>query len=303
MFSGGNMNIFVYNVHTPFFYTLSSIGHKWYSPVSWDAGQRPKPKNFYDVAEEEVDTLIKKGCFDIQILSTPQQFNNRRRNLPTIYIEHNTQELIRPHDVTDSNVVVMWGERAAKTWIKRLGFTYIIYPRFIKYNARDYVGDDKVVLTVCNEFKQRNWCCGHSKWEEVSKSFPRMVVGIKNEALGENVGFKDFGRLREIYSHSRVYFDTRICWNTTAAQEAILTGMPFICTDADAPLENEEEIIKSKNPEYLKQRIIELLDDVDKCKALGERGRKALLKQFSFEDFKSAWCEGLEKAVEKYDKT
>lgn len=299
------MNILAIQVHTPFFYTLAkTLGHEWYFIASsytlpWGP-ERPLPKNCHVLTKKEAREYLRKGKIDLYIISTEEQFLFNREDVPTLFIEHNPTIGRKPHYMDDSSVSVMWPRQSDATWSKEKKVNYHIYPDLTLFNPLKYNGRDRKVIQVCKGFGTRPEASGIETWHKVTREFPREVAGRYNEDIEEGIGYLDYNQIRRYYANSRVYFDTKIFWHSTSVQEALYTGMPIVTVDTKAPF-RDSEMIKSRDPEYLRKSLEELLDNLEYSKELGAKGKKAYLKSFPLEEWKRAWGLGFQKALELYD--
>lgn len=307
------MNILCIQVHTPFFYALANAlsEHIWFFvPSSYTLAwgpERPLPPNCHPITWEVAKGMIRKGEIDLYIISTLKQFMTQREDLPTIYIEHNYSPKIGEyHNVDDPSVIVMWKELADKTFRKVISpdgsfkVEYRVFPTYASFDALPYKGDKKQVLSVFKGMSIRPVVSRLPLWEEVTKDFPTVLAGRYNEDVRGNIGYADYEAIRKLYSESRVYFSTAPFWYMTATQEAFFTGMPVVILDRKAPFRNNKEVIKEDHPEVLKVKIKELLENKDKARRIGAKGREAYLKLLDREKVRKVWNEAFEEAILLY---
>jgi len=299
------VKILVVQVHTPFFYTLSMVGHEWwFVPASYTMAwgpERPMPKNCHAITWKEARKKLKQGFFDLYILSTEEQWQLNREDLPTLYIEHNPTLVKKIHHVDDPTVPVVWNPISNATWKKRKNGTYIVYPPYLAFSPLKYKGIDPTIIQVCKGFAKRPLATGIDVWNIVTKGLPKKLAGRFNEDLDGNIGYQDYKQIRSLYANSRVYFDTKIHWYSSAVQEAMYTGMPIVTIDTNIPFKNEEECIVGTKDTYLRKWLQRLLKEPELAREIGAKGRKAYYNKYRFEPYKMVWKRALRRAVELYN--
>lgn len=300
-----SLNICAIQVHTPFFFAHASAlsEHEWYFvPSSYTLAwgpERPLSKNCHVLTWKEAKERL--SDFDVYIISTEEQLSYNREELPTIYLEHNfspVQNLL--HHMEDPSVPVMWKKKAEETFKKRPNVKYFVFPTYASFDALPWKGESKTVLTCLKGMSMRPLASGYPLWERVTKGLPRILAGRYNDDIRESIGYQDYEMIRRLYASSRVYFSASPFWYMTATQEALFTGMPVVTIDLEAPFQNEEEMIISQDPAYLRRRIEELLESPEECARIGKRGREKYLSLLSPEEVRRAWKKAIETSVTLY---
>src|SRR5690606_18081002 len=74
-------------------------------------------------------------------------------------------------------------------------------------------------LSVVNDFINRDWCCGFSEWQEITKAFPTHIVG---NTPGLSAPASSIEHLVDIYNTNLIYANTsKISPVPTALLEAM----------------------------------------------------------------------------------
>ena len=151
------------------------------------------------------------------------------------------------------------------------------------------------VMVCVNDYINRDWCCGYSIFQQITghpnnPSFNYKIVG-NTPGLSEPA--KSVPDLVNHYNTSKVF----LCTSTVspisfALLEAMSCGLPVVamatCAVPEIITHNHNGMI-SNNPEDLQKYCLELLEDEDKRKELGNNARKTIIERFSLEKFVNNW--------------
>ena len=113
-----------------------------------------------------------------------------------------------------------------------------------------------------------------------------------------------FEELVRIYrTHRCLLHVTRQEWEdgyNLSTLEAMAAGMPVVSlANRTSPLTDGVDGFTSDDPEVLRGRLQELLNDRDLARAIGERGRETVAKKFPIERFAENWREAILTAAER----
>ncbi len=300
-----DLNILAVQVHTPFFYSLSQIGHNWYFiPSSYTHAwgkERPLPDNCFALNREEGYELVDNDEIDVYIISTKGQYDNERLDVPTVFIEHcPTIDKLR-HHVIDKSVPVVMNSGAYDTWYKWKEITYFKNIDYNYYKPLEYNGNDELVFTACKGFSQRPKASNKGVWEQITNGFDRELAGRYNEDLPYSIGYLDYNEMRNKYSNSRLYLNTTLIHNTTSVQEALYTKTPVVNYNDNLPYKNEKEMVYSKDIDYLRDWIEKLLDDKELATDIGEAGYERYKKSISLIKYTKLWNKILKASIDLYE--
>lgn len=155
----------------------------------------------------------------------------------------------------------------------------------------------KVVLSVVNDWVNRDWCCGFKLWQEVTQGLPVKVLG---DTPGLSKPAKDVYDLVDTYQSSQVFLNTSLVSPIpSVVLEAMSCGMACVSTaNCMIPeiIKNGENGLISNNPKELHDYCQMLLSDPLLCKKLGDNARNTILAHFSLEKFVENWTKVFDKA-------
>lgn len=179
---------------------------------------------------------------------------------------------------------------------------------------KGYTGVLPKVLTVAQSMKERNQFCGYEIFREVTEGYPRNLYGTqsKNPDLTPMddplwCGQLSFEDLKKAYRENRVYFYTGTypASYTLNFIEAFMTGIPIVAIGKmladiklfpDTDTYEVHEIIEngvngyvSDSIEDLRSYIDFLLQNPEKAKEIGKKGREKAIELFGKENVKKQW--------------
>lgn len=154
-------------------------------------------------------------------------------------------------------------------------------------------------LSVCNDWKNRDWCCGFSLWQEVIKGLPVFVVG-DNPGLSKPA--RSVAELVMRYREAQVFLNTSLVSPVpTALLEAMSCGCAVVSTSTcmiPEFIENGENGFISNDPVKIHEYTRMLLADEQLCRQVGQKARDTITERFSMARFVSAW-DGVFKTASK----
>ena len=146
------------------------------------------------------------------------------------------------------------------------------------------------ILSVVNDWINRDWCCGFGIWQRVSQGLPIHVVG---DTPGLSEVAESTEDLVKEYQSSRIFLNTStISPVPTALLEAMACGCAVVTTATcmiPEIVENGVNGFISNDEAELQQYLVDLLNDEDLAKSMGEAARKTIVDNFSQENFVSKW--------------
>jgi glycosyltransferase involved in cell wall biosynthesis len=198
----------------------------------------------------------------------------------------------------DVNVFISEFSRASWGWNEdnaKVVHHGIDTERLFKPNPRKQ--REKHILSVVNDWKNRDWCCGYSIWERATKGLPVKVLG-DNPGLSEPA--KSLTDLINNYQGSRIFLNTStVSPVPTSLLEAASCGCAIVSTNTcmipeifsngkDAYLTNDERAMRI----YLEK----LLADPGLAQKMGEAARRTVQEKFALKNFVNNWNNVLEEA-------
>lgn len=162
------------------------------------------------------------------------------------------------------------------------------------FSPSENIQREPVVLSVVNDWIDRDWCCGYRLWENITEypnsPLPLQVVG---DTEGLSKPAKSTEDLVNEYRMSRIFLNTSLISPIpTSLLEAMACGCAVVTTETCMIPEiivNGENGYMSNDPKKLRSFVDKLLQDEVLAKELGERARKTIVDNFSLNKFVGAW--------------
>lgn len=181
-----------------------------------------------------------------------------------------------------------WGWRSDESLVIHHGINTDLF------SPSNEVERKPIVLSVVNDWINRDWCCGYKLWTDVTEH-PRSPLPL--QVLGDTEGLskpaKSTQHLVNEYRSSRIFLNTSLISPIpTSLLEAMSCGCAVVTTETCMIPEiivNGENGYMSNNPKELRSFVDKLLKDKDLAKELGENARKTILDNFSLDKFVGAW--------------
>ena len=233
------------------------------------------------------------------------------RNIPMIFIEHTAPR--------DHGHVIIWGRikkdnskkiiyithSSVEEWGEVESCKHIVIPHAIDFeNYKPWDGSEGFVMSVVNEFRQRDWCCGQSLWKEVTKDFKDVrLYGNGNELIPRSQGPRHKEDLVDLYKSCGVFLNTSLKSPLPmVVLEAASSGCPIVTTNTcelGRIFHNGFDAFVSDptNIEQMKRDVDILLTHKDKAKEIGINARKMVEENFRLELFIERWKKVLEDIV------
>lgn len=154
------------------------------------------------------------------------------------------------------------------------------------------------ILSVVNDWINRDWCCGFKLWQKVTD-------GLSVRPVGDTPGLsKPAGSVAELaneYRYAQVFLNTSLISPVpTSLLEAMACGCAVVTTaTAMIPevIQHGVNGFMSNDPAQLREFCQLLLRDESLAKKLGDAARRTILERFSIGKFVSRWDEVFAKAA------
>jgi hypothetical protein len=178
---------------------------------------------------------------------------------------------------------------------------------------KDYNGHMPAVLTIGQSMKERTTFCGYEIFMRASEGLHRNLYGTQSRHLDLTPmddplwrGQLSFEELKDTYRNHRVYFYTGTypASYTLNFIEAMMTGIPIVAIgrelanlkvfdmdsyEVDKIIENGVNGFVSNDIEVLRSNINYLLENPDKAREMGEKGREKAIELFGKSSVKKQW--------------
>ncbi len=298
-------NIITFDTHERYQTMLARTGHDFYAfqpegAKKWVDSYAPKPANYYTLP---TNTLVNGIDFDF-ILSQSKfgQFQLAKQiqgvfKLPLISLEHTLpiqswpeQQLREMRAMTgDQNVFI------SKFSARRWG----IFPHTVIKHCVDATqftpGEEEranVVLSVVNDYKERDYCCNYQGWERITKDLPIWLVGSSPDPTFSKPA-ESVDELTMAYRRSSIFLNTS---TVSPVPTSLLEAMACGCAVVTTATCMIPEIIKngingfiSNNEDELRGYIQQLIAEPDLARKLGEAARATIIADFGVDLFVNNW--------------
>lgn len=307
-------NILTFAAHERYQSQLAKTGHNFYlfqsdGVKNWNNDYAPLPDNHYILPRE---TLYKGLSFDM-ILSHSKfgQFQmseliNKNLGLPIISLEHTVptpnlkQEWLDEIKNMTGDIAVFISEYSKDVWdlntdeyeiVHHSVDTEIFKPRSIE--KKPYV------LSVVNDFINRDYCCNYSGWVRITEGLDTRIVGDNGE-IGSPADSVD--DLVNEYNSAQVFLNTSTFSPIpSVVLEAMACGSAVVSTATCMIPEIIEHGVNgmiSNDESELRSYIEQLLSDKDLREKIGKAARETILNKFTEESFLNNWNKIFAKAYE-----
>lgn len=163
-----------------------------------------------------------------------------------------------------------------------------------------WVGGDGKVLTIVNNYQQRNNTMGFSLFTEIMQSFSMNPFG---DTQGISKATKNINELLNIYQHASVFVNTSV-WHSCpmVLLEAMSVGCPVVTTSSAMLTEIVEDGVNgfiADDIDGMKTKIQSILNDSEMAKEMGQKARQTIIDRFGSEQFIKNWREVLLCAIDQ----
>ena len=298
-------NILTFPTHERYESQLCKTGHNFYSfhlpnLKKWNYAQIKPPENYYILPEENICEYIPYDFILVQSkywqYQVAQQINNVLQ-LPILCLEHTlptpqtiSQENLAMMKQMIGNINVFISKFSQEAW--GINYNTKIIHHGIDSNTFRPMSENKqnYVLTVANDFVNRDYCLNYKGWQRVTKDLQTKLVG-DTKGLSESAASTEDLVLE--YNKAKVYFNSStLSPIPTSLLEAMSCGCAVVSTATcmiPEIIENGVNGFISNDESELRSYIELLLNDDDLNKKLGENARNTIMTKFSEEKFINEW--------------
>lgn len=307
-------NILTFPTHERYETSLCKTGHEFYSlnitnMKKWNSDQTEIPNNYHILPENQLCDYLNYDFILVQ--SKFGQFQmaqdiNQQLSLPIICLEH-TMPIPSVMDPTQleqmkkmiGNLNIFISDFSKKQW----GIDGIVINHGIDtsiFDRNDTVETNNSVLTVANDFVNRDYCLNYNGWKRITNGLNTKLVG---DTEGLSKAAKSIDDLVLEYNTCGVYFNSSTFSPIpTSLLEAMSCGCAVVSTATcmiPEIIKNGENGFISNNEIELRKYINDVLSDKSLRKRLGDNARKTILNNFSEEKFVNEWNTTFDKIYEE----
>lgn len=306
-------NILTFPTHERYETSLCKTGHEFYSlniqnMKRWNSDQTPIPVNYHVLPENQICDYLNYDFILVQ--SKFGQFQlakdiNQNLNLPIICLEHTMpipnvmdQSQVEQMRNMSGDLNVFISNFSKKQW----GIDGVVINHGVDTNlfAQDDSVKNECVLTVANDFVNRDYCLNYSGWKRITSGMKIKLVGDTKDLSKPAESIED---LVSEYNSCSVYFNSSTFSPIpTSLLEAMACGCAVVSTATcmiPEIIKNGENGFISNDESELRGYINNLLNDELLRKSLGENARKTILNTFSETKFIGEWNNMFDKIYEE----
>ena len=309
-------NILTFPTHERYESELCKTGHNFYALTSknikrWNANQTPIPLNYHILPDDQLCDYLNYDFILVQ--SKFGQFQiaqqvNRILNLPIICLEHT---LPTPQTMSNSQIEQMRNMRgdinifisefSRKAW----GLDGIIVHHGVdtKTFAPNENAKQSHILTVANDFINRDYCLNYSGWKRITENLEVKAIG---DTKGLSEAAKSVEDLVNEYNSCGVYFNSStLSPIPTSLLEAMACGCAVVSTATcmiPEIIKNGENGYISNDENELKHYLKYVINDEQVRQKLGQNARQTIVDMFSENKFINKWNEIFDNLYEASNK-
>lgn len=306
------LNILTFPTHERYESNLADTGHNFYAfraegIKDWNTDYAPIPDNYEllnpELGAEQIPLHVdfdlvlsqnKAGQFQVAAQLAKQMcvpLVNLEHTLPVPEWDDKTRMILK-NMRGDINVFI--SDYSVGAW----GYDHTKDIRVIKHcidtdtfkPSRGTVQRSNVILSVVNDWINRDWCCGFNIWQEATRGLPVKVVG-DTEGLSEPA--KSVTELVGHYADSRIFVNTStVSPVPTALLEAMACGCAVVSTDncmIPEFIEHGVNGFMTNDIAEMTGYLQKLMKDEELATKMGEAARKTVLEKCSKERFLEEW--------------
>lgn len=307
------LNILTFPTHERYETGLCLTGHNFYAYRAegikdWNEQYGKCPPNYTLLDPKlkerqiprwvEFDLVLSQNKFGQFQLAYPL---SRKLGVPLISLEHTlpvpqwTTEQRNQLKEMRGNINVFISEYSLdQWWWDCRGDTTIIHHMVdadtFKPNENLSNGRITHILSVVNDWINRDWCCNFQGWQRITRNLPVRVVG---DTPGFSKPAPSIGALVNEYQTSQVFLNTStISPIPTVVLEAMACGCAVVSTATcmiPEIIEHGHSGFISNDEFELRKYCTELLNNKELAKKLGNNARKTIVEKFSKEQFIQNW--------------
>jgi hypothetical protein len=287
----------------------SLMGHLPYNFILWNyTGSKPWHENFAKIPDNHtyINNLTPDVKFDAVLCQNKfKDYDHllrmsRNRRVPLIQLEHCVcrpdapQSYIMNSLKRSGDVNVYITEYSAKMWKAK---NYRVIPHMVDVDVfKPNFSSPKTneVLSVVNDYKERNAECGFDVWQRNTQLVQTKLVGTSN--CGLSTPAKDLTDLLSYYQSHKIFLNTSLVSPLPmSVLEAMACGLCVISTSTcDIPnvIQDGQNGFLFDPQEDISEQLKQLTEYNDKAfLKIGNRARQTVIDKFSKDNFVKNWCE------------
>ena len=316
------LNILTFCTHERYEQNLCRTGHNFYSikhGKTWntDFGKIPENYEESDVAPWHVNfdlILCHTSCERISLAKQLQNLFNvpilrHTHVLPDIRFDVPSQVKSFNAIPVDHNSFI--SNYSMSQWGNYKNNTTSVIEHGVDvdfWDAGENPERDNVLLSVVNQWPDRDWCCGWNLWKETVgfQSPDPMPIRVLGDSPGLSKPAGSIEALRHAYKSSSVFLNTSIHSPVpTVLMEAMASGCAVVSTNncmIPEIIQHGENGLLADTADELRSSCQYLLDNPSKARELGEAAKKTMQDKFNLQRFVDDWNNLLFSVIDNYRK-
>jgi hypothetical protein len=279
------------------------------SPKLWQARYAPVPANHLLLNSQKENAFPPEVDFDVILAQSTAHMAqglalSRQLHLPLVRMEHTLPYPEWPkHQVERlrelrGHVNVTVSDYNRQSWGFGDDWRVIHHGLDTDFFSPGEEERQPQLLSVVNDWINRDWACGFRFWQEATRELPTKVVG---DTPGLSRPARDVSELVSLYRQSRIFVNTTLVSSAPVSPlEAMSCGCAVVSTDTTTMpnvIEHGVNGLLATTPQEMHEHCRTLLADAELCRRLGEAARRTIIERFSVKDFVKNWNNLLREAA------
>lgn len=317
------LNILCFPTHERIQTQMSKTGHNFYAIQGpgikgWNSKFAPVPKNFtlFNFNQQTNQPMIPPHMdFDLIISENKfGQFDVAKQiahyfHIPLVSLEHTLPMANWPQQQLDNmknmrgNINLFISEYSRAAWGWKEDEAEVIHHGIDTgtFSPGENMKKDPVVLSVVNDWINRDHCCGYSLWRQVLAGPNKFETRVVGDTPTLSKAAENIQELVKFYRTSQVFLNTStVSPIPTSLLESMSVGIaPVSTANCMIPeiIENGVNGFISNDPKQLNEYVSLLLKDQTLRERIGIAARQTVLDKFSEEKYLAKWQDVLNRAV------
>ncbi len=315
------LNILTFCTHERYEQNLCKTGHNFFSIKNgkrWNTDYGMIPDNY-----EEIDIIPWHLQIDLILSHTSCERLQFAKNLQSVYnipvlrhthilpdVRYNPSQeraMFNSYPVDHDSFI---SEYNLKAWEKQKGPNVGFIEHGIDHEfwqSGQEFDRENVLLSVVNEWPDRDWCCGWHLWNDIIKGGEKP---LPTKVLGSSPGFskpaESIEDLRDAYKKSSIFLNTSLHSPVpTVLMEAMACGCAIVSTNncmIPEIIQHGKNGLLADTADELRASCQYLLDNPSKARELGENAKNTIQDKYNLNRFVKSWNDLFFKVIRNYKK-